>query len=185
MDRYWRKASWRGGLKMRQALKVDVQQSTPALQGDTWVPQSNVRPKHLGHQINVGTGFRDLGDSSCFSFTEEHGASQAHLACWQRMEVTAGSKNTIPSTAFCSDPLLCTGKCVAHSICSSPSLAKEGQWHLVWNTKLVKRWPFSPFPLCLPWRMIILYIHSACSQVHGTKCNQFQNWLWFQIPHLL
>lgn len=48
--------------------------------GGTWMSQSHVKLKHLGHQIITGIGFKDLRDSSCFSFSGQCETSQAHLA---------------------------------------------------------------------------------------------------------
>ena len=134
--------------KILPSSEDDLQQSTPALQGEAWVPQSDVKPKRLSHQMDIGTGFRDLWDCSCFSFKGERGASQARLTCWQKTKSMSAGPTIIPSRDFCSDLLLCTGKHVAYSSCSSLPLANEGQWHLVWN-KVSQRVAFLFLSSCL------------------------------------
>lgn len=147
---------------MLQALKVDLQQSTPHLGASEWC---EVKTPWLPNQHRNGfqgslllfCSWIAWGLTSSFDLLTKKEGEESD--CWVK------EYNQIYS-----DLLFCTGSTLnTASVCHHPMQMKTAyihrshrEWHLVWNTRLVKGWPFSSFFPSLPWRMIILYICTVC-----------------------
>lgn len=144
-------------LKCYDALKVDLQQSTPLLQGGNLdVSESREVKTPWPPDHHWSWAQRSQG----FLLLLLHGqcdTSQAHFFWWRMKakKVAAVSKNRIPGTAFCSDPFFCTAKhvyCTEHLLLTKPCQWRT-EWHPVWQTRPVKGGSFSFFALFLPWRI--------------------------------